>query len=122
MGHIMLEPKARLVFNRLDVCRTRLKMIDFGESFAEHLSTLPFEEKRKLARHMQKEIGKAHALFEELERVRFFLRAENVATLRGWGKHPDAPATQDALDFYHLTFVELRAGRTKSPRLFRLPG
>jgi hypothetical protein len=29
---------------------------------------------------------------------------------------------QDVIDFYNLTFLELRMGRTKSLRLFRLPG
>jgi hypothetical protein len=29
---------------------------------------------------------------------------------------------QDVIDFYHLTFLELRMGRTKSPRLIRIPG
>jgi len=28
---------------------------------------------------------------------------------------------EDAIDFYHLTFNELREGRRQSPRVFKLP-
>ena len=91
IGQAMIQPKSKPMFDRLDICKTRLRMIDFGERYADHLSSLPAEEKRKLARHLQKEVRKAHELFDELEDVRLFLRPENVATLRGWGKHPDCP-------------------------------
>jgi hypothetical protein len=91
IGHIMLQPKPKLILNKLDICKTRLKMIDFGDRYAEHLATLPYEEKRKLAKFMEKEVMKAHDLFAEVEEVRRFLKPENVATLRGWGKHKDCP-------------------------------
>ena len=110
LGHIMLEPKPKLILNRLSICKTRLTAIDFGHSYAEHLAKLPYEEKRKLARFMQKEITKAHDLFAEAEEVRQFLRLENVATLRGWGKHKECP-TQ-----FHIAFApdgrQLHLGKT----------
>lgn len=91
VGHMFLQPKAKLIYDQLDICRTRLKMCDFGEKFADHLATLPFDEKRKLAKHLQKEVRKAHDLLAEADQVRRFLREENLATLRGWGRHPDSP-------------------------------
>jgi hypothetical protein len=110
IGHIMLEPSPKPIFDRLDICRTRLRMIDFGERYAEHLATLPFEEKRKLAKFLQKEIRKAHDLFAEAEEVRRFLRPENVATLRGWGKHENCPTR------LHIAFApdgrQLHIGKT----------
>jgi hypothetical protein len=110
IGHTMLEPKAKLNWNRLDVCRTRLKMIAFGEKFAEYLASISPEEKRKLARHLQKEVRKARDLFDELNEVRRFLRPENVSTLRGWGKHEDCPTK------FYIAFEpdgrQLRLGRT----------
>lgn len=110
IGHTMIEPRPKLVMNRLDVCKARLQMIDFGERFTEHLASLSSEEKRKLARHLQKEIRKTHDLFDELEEVRLFLRPENVATLRGWGKHEDCPTR------FYIAFEpdgrQLRLGKT----------
>jgi len=110
IGHIMLEPKPKLILSRLDICKTRLRMIDFGNKYAEHLATLPHEEKRKLAKFLQKEIKKAHDLFAEVEEVRLFLRPENVATLRGWGKHEGCPTQM------YIAFApdgrQLRLGKT----------
>ena len=110
IGHIMLEPSSKLIMNRLDICKTRLRMIDFGDKYAEHLATLPSNEKGKLAKFLQKEIKKAHELFAELEEVRRFLRPENVATLRGWGKHEDCPTR------LHIAFApdgrQLNIGKT----------
>lgn len=110
IGHTMLEPKPKLIFNRLDVCRVRLKSIDFGEGYAEHLASLSHEDRRALAKFMQKEIKKAHDLYDELEEVRRFLRPENVATLRSWGKHEGCPTR------LHISFApdgqQLRLGRT----------
>ena len=36
--------------------------------------------------------------------------------------YPEAAKdVEDLMDFYHLTFQELREGKRKSPRLFKLP-
>jgi hypothetical protein len=110
IGHIMLEPKPKPIQDRFSICKTRLRLIDFGEKYAEHLATLPAEEKRKMAKFLQKEIRKAHELLAEAAEVKRFLSVENVATLRGWGKHEDCPTK------LYMAFApdgrQLRLGRT----------
>lgn len=110
LGHLMLDPKAKRIFDRADVCRTKLKLMDFGHGYEQHLSTLTPEEKKKLASSLEREAKTIHALYAEANEVRRFLRAENVATLKGWGKHPDAP-TQ--LHFAFGQDGELQIGRTE---------
>jgi hypothetical protein len=109
-GHIMLEPKAKPIYDRLKICHTRLRMIDFGERFAEHLGTLSSEDKAKVAKLLEKEIRKAQELLAEAVEVKRFLSLDNLATLRGWGKHEDCPTK------LYIAFVpdgrQLRIGRT----------
>jgi hypothetical protein len=92
IGHIMLRPKAKPIYDRLRLCLQRLRLADFGEAFAERLATLSLDDRKKLAKLLQVEVGKAHYLLAEATEVRSFLSPENVATLRGWGKHEDCPA------------------------------
>jgi hypothetical protein len=45
---------------------------------------------------------------------------ENQDTLPRFGREV-AKDLQDIIDFYHLTFRQIRTGETKSPRIFRIP-
>ena len=59
---------------------------------------------------MLKEVRKAHDLLAEAAEVKRFLSVENVATLRGWGKHEGCPTR------LYMAFApdgrQLRLGRT----------
>jgi hypothetical protein len=68
------------------------------------------------------ELMKSIAMMESMTPTRFFETFEENSQ---WLPKFYAEASkdmEDVIDFYNLSFSELRAGKTKSPRIFKLPG
>lgn len=86
-GHVMLNPAAKSLSEKLERELEKLRLVDFGEQFAERLEGLDDEERHKVANSLGKPLAIAKEVYAETNECRRFLSPEAIATLNGWGKH-----------------------------------
>jgi hypothetical protein len=91
-GHAMLEPGAHEIARQLKYALTAFRAIeDFGGYRLNPIS-ISDQDRRKVAKILERGLKKAASSYDEIEDVRRFLQPVTLSTIAAWGRHLGAPA------------------------------
>jgi hypothetical protein len=114
VGHIMLDPNAHPRTPKIEAALKKLRTLHFGENFQARVAEMDDGERHRAANSLAKPIAIARELFAEIEECRRFLSAESIATINGWGRHPESPAqVYLEVDQRSLLIGRMQGGQTQ---------
>jgi hypothetical protein len=87
----MLHPGGKFTGQPLKYGLAGLKSLEQAGVANMDIKELSDDERRKIARILERSIKKANEAFKGIEEVRPFLSAVAIATLSGWGRHKGCP-------------------------------